>query len=220
MLSDLSANTNAGRAGERSTAGVDAAPRDPAAESSRKVLHLASALIPLVYQFVDRPLMLGLLGACVAIAVAVEILRQRHAGFRAFFRQTVGVMVRRDEWTRVCGATYVLAGCWLTVALFPKPVATVAMLVLAVSDTAASTAGLRYGRTRFLGKSLAGSLAFFLTAFLVVWLGLPAAKALAFVVALVATLTEALPSPRLGIFELSDNLTIPLATAVAIVVLQ
>jgi dolichol kinase len=168
-------------------------------EFSRKVLHLTAATTPVVYMFISRETALWLLGLCAAIAVAIEVLRQVSPRFAVLFRRTVGFMVRTTEWTRVTGATYVLLGALLSVWLFPKPIAIAVLFIQVISDTAASLMGLRYGRTRFWGKSVVGSGAFFLTA--------------------LATLAEALPALRFGRYELNDNLVVPLLTGSALCLL-
>lgn len=190
------------------------------AEISRKVLHLASATIPLVYVFVAQDAMLRLLTPCVVITVVIELLRHLSPGFQRVFRRLVGFMLRSAEWPRVTGATYVMVAALLSVWLFPKPVAIAALLILSISDSAASLIGLHFGRVRFLGKSLAGSLAFFVTALAILWIVLPDFKGLAASAAALATLVEALPVLKLGRLELNDNLTIPLLTGAAICLLQ
>ncbi len=182
------------------------------AEISRKLLHVSAGVIPLAYLAFDREVMLWLLWGAVVIAVAVEILRHAVPAFAEWFRRVVGFMVRASEWGRICGATYVLVGALLTIWIFPRWVAIAVLFVLCVSDSAASLIGIRYGRSQFLGKSAAGSLAFFLTALAVLTLIFRDALGVAFTGAIVATIAEALPSPRLERFELNDNLMIPLLT--------
>lgn len=190
-------------------------------EVSRKVLHLCSAAIPLTYLFcAPRHTMLWLLGAAAAIAVLIELLRRRNARFGVWFRHRVGFMVRDAEWTRVTGATYVLLAGLITVAIYPKPVACAALMILSISDSAASLIGLRFGRQQFLGKSLAGSSAFFISAVAILWLAWPERRGLGLVAALAATVAEALPVLRLGPVELNDNLTIPLMTGAICCLLQ
>ena len=198
---------------------MDAVP-DYRAEISRKVLHLAAAVTPFVYVFLTRDTMIRLLAPCLLLAVTIELLRYASPGFQVVFRRWVGFMVRDVEWNRITGATYVMVGALLSVWWFPKPVAIAAMLIQIVSDTAASLIGIRFGRTRFLGKSLAGSGAFFITAVIILWLALPDSKGVALAAALVATLAEALPALRLGRFELNDNVTVPLLTGITIWLLR
>jgi dolichol kinase len=190
-------------------------------EFSRKILHISSGTIALIYWLIaSRDGMLTLLAIGVGIAVLVEVLRHAMPGFHRLFRAGVGFMVRDQEWGRVCGATYVLIAAWLSVWLFPAPIAQAVILILAFADSAASLVGLRYGRTQFLGKSLAGSLAFYFSAAIILWIALPDAHGIALLAAAVGTLAEALPALRLGRLELSDNLMIPLATGGAILGLR
>ncbi len=186
-------------------------------ELSRKVFHLSSAGIAIAYLLFDRAFMLWGLAICLGIAVVVETLRYLHPGFRALFSRTVGFMVREAEWGRLTGSTYVLLGALLAVALFPsKNVVIGVLLVLSVSDSAASLIGMRFGRIRFLGKSLEGSLAFLVTAAVILGLALPATPVVALIAAVVATVVEALPSLKLGRVELNDNVMVPLLTGAVI----
>jgi len=189
-------------------------------EISRKVLHVSSALIPLVYIFIDRETMWWLLVPCVCLIVAIEILRQVNPRGRRLFRRCFGVMVRGTEWHRLSGSTYVLVGALVSVWVFPKTIAIAGLLVLSISDSAASLVGLRFGRASFLGKSLAGSFAFFASSVIILWFAWPQSHGVALAAALVATIAEALPSIRLGRVELNDNLTIPLLTGATLWLLQ
>ena len=160
----------------------------------------------------DRILVLSILGPLTGVAILIEALRQLWPAFGQFFRHTVGFMVRDSEWQRITGATYVMLGALLTVWLFPKPVAIGVLLVASFADAAASLVGINFGRARFLGKSPAGSFAFFITALAILCVALPEMKGVAFAAAAFATIVEALPSLKLGRFELNDNLMIPLLT--------
>lgn len=186
------------------------------AEISRKVLHLCSATTPIVYMFLDQHTMLVLLTPFTVVAVVIELCRHFSPSFHALFRRYVGFMVRSAEWDRVTGATYVMIGALLTVWLFPRDVAIAVMLIQTISDAAAALVGLRYGRSRFMGKSLPGSLAFFVTAVAILWVALPESKGVGFVSALAATVAEALPVLRWGRLELNDNLSVPLLTGLVI----
>ncbi len=194
-------------------------PLNPRTEFRRKLLHISSSLLGLAYLFLSRDFMLAALGLGVAFSVAVELLRYHNAAFRRLFRRAVGAMVRECEWTRVTGATYVWIGAFLTVWLFPRTDAIAGLLTLSLADSAAALVGQYCGRRPFLAKTLEGTAAFFLTALLVILLVRPEQPAVAAGAALVVTVIEALPMLRLGRFELSDNILIPLTTAAALGVL-
>jgi dolichol kinase len=185
-------------------------------ELSRKVLHLTSVVIPAGYWLLGRSAALACLAVSLAIAVLIEVLRRRNDGFRTWFRRWFGFMVRTREWSRITGATYVLLGALLTIWLFPQEIAIPALLAAYVADSAASLTGLTVGRTRFLAKTLEGSLAFFIAAAAAIWLSTGRSSLIVLAVALVATVIEAAPTPRWGRYELNDNLTVPVLTAAVI----
>lgn len=94
-------------------------------------------------------------------------------------------------------------GIFLSFLLFGREGALVGVLVLAVGDAFAGFVGRHWGRTKMGDKSLEGSLAFFLSSFVVL---LPLTGLFqALVIALVCSLVELLP------FE--DNFTVPLSAS-------
>lgn len=106
----------------------------------------------------------------------------------------------------------------LTILTFPKTIALIAILTLAIADPASAVVGIRFGRHRVVpDKSLEGSAAFFAATFAIalgllrtapgvdVWQAAGAAG----LVALAAAAFEMLP------LRLDDNLTIPLLVGFA-----
>lgn len=193
---------------------------DYRAELTRKLLHVSAAAIPAAYTLLPREVMLTFLGVSLIAMIGVEVLRHTHARFTGLFRATVGFMVRRREWGRLTGSTYVILGAILTIALCPRWAAIAGLLVLAVADTAGALVGLRFGRTRFLDKTHAGSVAFFLAAYVTMLAVYPDHRGATFAVALVVTLVEALPAYRWGRVELNDNVTIPLVAGLGLTLLD
>ncbi len=140
-------------------------------EISRKIVHLATLVIPAGYLLTSRetvlvgiiPLFLGLL--------TVDVLRHFHQGTAVLFkRYFFGRVLREEEKPTLMGSTYFLFSTILTVLLFPKPIAIASLLILILSDTAAALVGKGIGRISLFGKTLEGSLAFFLTSLAIVWL--------------------------------------------------
>lgn len=183
-----------------------------AAELKRKAIHLASMVIPVGY-FVspaswfiwwERALL-----AAVILSLAIEVFRLNHPRTRYVFRHFFGELLRNHEEATLLGSTYLLIACLLTIHLFPKPIAVLALLFLILGDTAAAIVGKSIGRVRFLGKTLEGSLACFAVCYglTAVMPGIPFPVGL--VGALVATIFELLPIP------LDDNFRIPLSAGFA-----
>ncbi|MFN3946590.1 MAG: diacylglycerol/polyprenol kinase family protein [Aquificaceae bacterium] len=93
-------------------------------------------------------------------------------------------------------------GIFLSFLAFGKEPTLVGVVVLAVGDAFAGLVGVRYGKRKIGKKSLEGSLAFFLSTFLVLLPFVGMGKA--FWVSFVCALVEVLP------FKMDDNFTIPL----------
>ena len=102
------------------------------------------------------------------------------------------------------GSTYFLFSTILTILLFPKPIAIASLLILIFADTAAALVGKAIGRVPIGGKTLEGSLAFFITSLLIVWIYPNLNRCSGTLAALGATVIEILP------VRMYDNLTIPL----------
>jgi dolichol kinase len=117
--------------------------------------------------------------------------------------------MRPEEERQPTGSAYYIVACWLTILVFERTVAVAALLVLACADTAASVVGQAMGGYRLTkGKTLSGTGAFVVTAFLVTLPFFPAPTA--FAGAIIAAVAECLPLP------LDDNITVPLAAGISL----
>ncbi|HKQ20365.1 MAG TPA: phosphatidate cytidylyltransferase [Candidatus Eisenbacteria bacterium] len=183
-----------------------------ASELKRKAIHLASLVIPIGYYVSpdawhrdwERALL-----ASVILSLAIEVFRLNHPRSRNLFRHFFGELLRNHEDASLLGSTYLLIACLLSIHLFPKPIAVLALSFLIVGDTVAAIVGKSIGRIRIFGKTLEGSLACLAICFGIT-LFLPEVPFhVAIVGALVATLFELLPIP------LDDNFRIPLSAGFA-----
>ena len=183
-----------------------------AAELKRKAIHLASLVIPLGYfaspaswyVWWERALL-----ASVILSLAIEVFRLNHPRTRHVFRHYFGELLRNHEEATLLGSTYLLIACLLSIHLFPKPVAVLALSFLILGDTAAAIVGKSVGRVRIFGKTLEGSLACFAVCYglTAIMPGIPFPVGL--IGAAVATVFELLPIP------LDDNFRIPLSAGFA-----
>jgi dolichol kinase len=188
-------------------------------ELRRKLIHFGSAAFPLVYWATNQTVMLCVLIPLAVLAIVLETLRQYRPGVRALIDRCLGRVLRSTEARTLTGATYVTLANLLAILLFEKRIAVTVLLFLSVSDALASLVGIRFGRVRFLGKSLAGSTAFFVSAGAIGLCVLPDMPLVALAGALLATIVEALPL-KAGEHKLDDNLLIPLVTGAAMAGLQ
>ncbi len=147
---------------------------DYRSEILRKLIHLTSLLIPIIYWFIPKDIALYILVPLMIFAVFMDISRFYIPFIRRFVNYVFGFMLREHEkdltQRNLNGASYVLLSAVLCVAIFPKIIFVTAFSILIVSDTMAALIGRRFGKTKFLMKSLEGSLAFFVSAMLVVLL--------------------------------------------------
>lgn len=112
-----------------------------------------------------------LMSALVPIAT-VDYIRHAHEPFNRFYVKVMGAFMRESEFAGWNGVIFYLLGAWIVLYAFPKDVGVMGVLLLSWCDTAASTFGRLYGRyTPRLrkGKSLAGSMAAFVTGVVTAW---------------------------------------------------
>jgi dolichol kinase len=174
-------------------------------EIKRKIVHLATLVIPIGYALASQEMVLLFLVPFFLCYLSVDLLRHFHTGLASLFQKHFFRRVLREEEKKtLMGSTYFLFSSILTILLFPKSIAIVSLLILILSDTAAAIVGKWIGRVPIWGKTLEGSMAFFLSSLLIVWIYPQLNRFSGTLAALGATLIEVLP------IRVDDNLTIPL----------
>ena len=183
-------------------------------ELSRKAIHLCSLSIPIIYFFTPRVLALEILIPMTMAFILVDVARHYHRPVQEWFYATFGWLLRHHESSsekkRLNGATYVFISATICILIFPKLIAVTSFAILIISDMTAALVGRRFGKRRFLGKTLEGSFAFFLSAIAVILIT-PKIEyqfieyVIGAAAASVGAAVEALP------FDIDDNLSVPLS---------
>jgi len=177
-------------------------------EISRKIVHLSSLSIPIGYALTSKQTALTVLIPLTMAFLGVDLLRRLHPGTASLFKKyLIGKVLREKESNTLMGSSYFLVSTVLIILLFPMTIAIVSLLILVLSDTCAALVGKGIGRVPIWGKTLEGSLAFLISALLIVWIYPGLEKGSGSLAALGSTLIELLPVP------LDDNLTIPFVAA-------
>lgn len=141
-------------------------------EIPRKVLHISIGFFTLRFYtsglqtWAITPWLLGGL----AIIAPTDILRHHSERFNRFYISVLGALMRETEVDGYNGVIWYLVGAYVALRFYPKDIGVMAILLLSWCDTAASTFGRLWGRYTIRlrrGKSLAGSLAAFITGVLV-----------------------------------------------------
>jgi dolichol kinase len=187
---------------------------DYRSEFIRKLIHLCSLSIPTIYFFISKQLALELLVPTFLAFFVVDLARFYHEPTQAWFYRWFGWLLRRHEsdskTKRLTGATNILLSAIVCVLIFPKIIAVNAFAILIISDITSALVGRRFGRKRFFQKSLEGTLAFFVSAIVVVFLapkveGLALEYGIGIIAAGVGAVVEAAST------KIDDNITVPLS---------
>jgi diacylglycerol kinase (CTP) len=140
-------------------------------EIPRKALHISIGFMTLsfythgIQTYAITP---WLLSALIPIA-ATDYLRHRFQSVNRVYIKCLGALMRETEVDGWNGVIWYLLGAYIALKFFPKDIGVMGVLLLSWCDTAASTFGRLYGRYTIRlrsGKSLAGTLAAFLTGLL------------------------------------------------------
>jgi dolichol kinase len=189
------------------------------AEVARKAIHLCSLSIPIIYFFIPRSTALLIAMPVMIAFVAVDLARYVSRPIQQWYHTVFGWLLREHEaherTLHLNGASYVLISATLCILIFPKLIAVMSFSVLIISDLSAALIGRRYGSHRFLGKSLEGSLSFFLSGVAVILatpkIGHePLEYAIGIAAVAIGACVEALS------VTIDDNLTIPLSVGFSI----
>ena len=174
-------------------------------EFRRKGVHFGAVLVPF-FAGINFSITLNLLMTITALFMFSELLRLNGASFPVISFIT-RLCIRTREQRRFTIAPVTLSlGIIFSLLLFPKLIAGVVITIVAFSDSIATVIGRFYGRLKIPynhGKSVEGSIAFLVSAFICSIFYLPLGIAL--IVSLVSCIIESLP------IEL-DNISIPLGT--------
>lgn len=171
----------------------------------RKLIHLSSFLIPLLYYFIPhrwhpRLILFGI----TIIYITLDILRLKIKKLRILFQRIFEGVIKPEEQANITAGAWLLVAASISVILFQKEIAILALSYTAIGDTSAYFIGKRYGRRKVLGKkTLEGTLGGFF-ANITLSLLFPGPKIVFLIGALVASLSELLPLPP------DDNFCIPL----------
>lgn len=193
-------------------------------ELYRKLIHLSSLWIPALIYFAHPGISISLFSLLLLADIIVE-----YGNFKKWkwSRRTFGMMfyktLRNKERGRtrfqVSGSMYVLAGAIICTMLFSKPIAAISLTIMLTSDACAALFGKAYGtRKLYKSKSLEGTVAFFLSALVIMVLYNPLYPVTyaSILAAAVATLVEMYEDK----VEIDDNLSIPLFVGIILTVLN
>jgi len=181
-------------------------------ESLRQIIHIASFLVALVSKYLlGIHIVVSLIFAVTMLYIASEFARIQGAKFPIVSAITWKAARKPELYEFATAPIFFALGIMLSLVLFQDPTNYTAVVILTFGDGFATIFGKKFGRTVVpfnKGKRLEGSVFGFLFASLGALVFVNPAKAL--IGATIGMLIEVLPLP------ISDNLTIPLATGLAL----
>jgi len=184
-------------------------------ELFRKLIHLTSLSIPIIYYFISTETASIILGILAGLALIIDLGRYLHPETGKIFYKFFGFLLREHELDQkkknLNGATYVLISALISVLIFPKVIFISAFSILIISDSLAALVGRKFGRHQFLSKSLEGTLTFFISACIVILFtpkvgGFFEEYLIGFIAAFVGAIVE-----NISFKLVDDNLSIPLS---------
>ncbi len=155
------------------------------------------------------------LGLASLAVVFIDLGRTRIKWLEVLFSKVFNNLLRSHERTgMLTGASWVIIGAFVTILLFPRDLAVLALLFMFLGDTAAALVGLQFGKTFIWDKSLEGTIAGLMVC-LAVGFAFPNIPLLVLVCgAITAMVIELLPIP------IDDNLRIPVAAGAVMVLIN
>ena len=155
------------------------------------------------------------------LLIILDISTKRISFLRSLYLKLFGPMLRKHEINSkqvfLNGASWVLISAVLTIFIFPKIIAIVALSVLIISDVFAALVGRKFGKRNFLdikNKSWEGSIAFFVSALLVsiVYGFIFDLSYFYFIISFFASISAAMGEALAKeVLHSDDNLTIPIS---------
>ena len=176
-------------------------------EYLRKLIHIFNLSIPIGYMYIvpEKWMMVLILFGISILFLFVDIMRHRVPIVKNLFGNIFGSMLRSHERDgKLTGATWVMFGSVITIMLFSKQVAIIALIFMSIGDTAAGLIGQRFGKHKIWNKSWEGFIAGLAVCIIIAlnYKLLPIHVSVAGAIA--AMVMELLPIP------LDDNFKIPL----------
>jgi dolichol kinase len=175
----------------------------------RKTVRLAGLALPFYYFFSSKPTAIFLSGFVASAAGVMEWLRLHHGVLNEYLLKRFSLLAKEKERTQITGPSYFAFGAFLTILVFSKPVAILAVTFSVFGDMAATLVGHFYGRVKVAeGKTLEGSAACFAACLCAGLVALQTGLEINFqqvlLGSLAAAIVEVFSSP------IDDNLTIPI----------
>jgi len=178
-------------------------------ELLRKLIHICSSFFAYALFFFNQESVCLTVGVGTILILSFELFRINYPSINRIFIKIFGKVTRNFEKTKLTGASYVMVASFIVLLpIFESCVSIVSILIMSYSDTAAAIIGKKYGKIRIFNKTLEGSFAFFIVAFIIILAMYPQINlGVSITAILIATIVELFPS------KIDDNFSVPIIVA-------
>ncbi len=184
-------------------------------EIKRKLFHLFGLVFPILYYFINKPLIIIILLVIALLVLYIDNIRHTNIQLQTIIENFFNSIMRDQERSgtlNLSGISYFISGLLLSAIFFNKKITIVAWLVLIISDSSAALVGKMIGKPYIGAKSIEGSIAFLVTSIMISittfgFLEFPATLSAIVITSAIVTWIE-LNSDRV---EINDNLSIPIS---------
>ena len=140
----------------------------------RKVIRIFGLLLPIIYFFSNKLLMLIIFGVLTILFFYVDLIRWKKQKNKKKIKVGIYKALYKKNESTISNLSLFIVGAFATVLLFPKTITILALSFLIVGDTAAEILGIKFGRVKLIGKkTLEGSLACFASSIIILMMWLP-----------------------------------------------
>jgi len=129
----------------------------------RKFYHISGLVFPLIIYCYSREAAIYAAGSIFIAILLIDLCRLRMPALNRGLFDKFPTLFKKEEFGRVSGSPYFLGGVLCSLLFFSPGAASGGIILLSVGDMSASLAGERIGRHSVFGKTLEGSLSFFIT---------------------------------------------------------
>lgn len=139
---------------------------------ARKLWHMSTGIVLTLTYMSGFPKdnFISILSGLLAVTLIVEVARLRNPVVNAICLKVFAPLIRVNEVHKTTGVPYFVASILISIAIFPHPVAILAMLFLTFGDPIASFFGILFKKRSIViypGKSFQGTAAAFIVCALV-----------------------------------------------------
>ena len=176
-------------------------------EIYRKIFHISSLIIPLIYIYTN------FINFIIFLTISTVFMFIININYNLILRLinskiNLDFIIRDYEKKSLWSASYMILAFLLITIIFPKNVAIISMILGSVCDPLAGLFGQKYGKIKIIhNKTLEGTYVFIISAFLLVSLYSYTVSTYLLLICVLIALTELITPMKY------DNVTIPIASS-------